>query len=247
MKARISVRLCFVVCLMVLIGFEVVSLWHARNRSNPIISLSSGGGGIDIAQKRRELDLLMKRSGDNQAYELFKNAYQNDTGNQHTVSHIFGELLYDRLGISGMKICDSTFAYGCYHGFFRRAVSKEGLSILPKLDLACTQKKQDEIGGCQHGLGHGIVSYLGYSKLLDALSECRHVSFQGPIGGCTSGVFMEYNLHTMDDPSGKTYRIFKSDRPYEPCDEILPQYAQACYFQLPQWWGKVYARDYKQI
>lgn len=169
--------------------------------------------------------------GADKTYAEFKNKYlQSDVGAQHQMAHLFGNLLYQKLGTSGISVCDPTFNYGCYHGFFSAAVGSEGLGVIEKLKEKCDE-------GCQHGIGHGIVVYLGYdqSKLNDALNVCDKSNLIDTKLGCKGGVFMEYNMRTM--LAINKIREFDIKFPYGPCQQVGIKSQSACFYWLSQWWN----------
>lgn len=153
---------------------------------------------------------------------------------QHDNAHLFGEALYKVEGIPGVAVCDSRFGFGCYHSFFGWALMENGLSIIHDLDEACIAAYGEKGLGCQHGIGHGVLAELGHDALGEALVACKELNWQGPIGGCTSGVLMEYNFGTMD--LGNT-RVATEDNLYEPCDSLdAERFGEACYFEQVSWW-----------
>ena len=184
--------------------------------------------------------------GGEAAYEKFVNTYKEgySTGQKHERAHVMGEVLYKVLGIPGLVVCDEQFSFGCYHSFFGFAITTNGLSILEKLDQACIDEYGSDGGGCPHGIGHGVITELGHENLGQALVECMRLDWQEPIGGCTSGVFMEYNHHTMAD--GKTRKLVGSDEHY-PCNEVADKFVEACYFDQPSWWTVRYHEDYTLV
>jgi len=182
--------------------------------------------------------------GGKEAYQVLKqNLAIEDMsqGKKHMVAHDFGEALYRVLGVDGVAVCDNDFAFGCYHSFFGWAILDKGLTILPELDQACINIYGEKGLGCQHGIGHGVIVELGYEKLALALDECSKLNWQGPIGGCTSGVLMEFNMHTMQesdvrDPSNEGYHY--------PCTEVEDRFIEACYFEQPAWWHILGDQDF---
>lgn len=169
--------------------------------------------------------------GGAQAYKEFKNQYASfDTGTQHQMAHLFGNLLYQKLGTTGISVCDTVFNYGCYHGFFGAAVGSEGLGVITRLSKNCDE-------GCQHGIGHGIVVYLGYDikNLNDALDVCKKSNLLGGKLGCKGGAFMEFNMKTMlgIDKINK----FEPKTPYSPCLDVPHDSQPACFYWLSQWWN----------
>lgn len=230
-------------CLVIFI--ELCTLFPAKNLLQSNNFIQKGPLGPQVRLKWSE---YIEKLGTEKAYEKFKSDYKSETfGAQHNASHLIGELLFEKGGIDGLTTCDSTFAFGCYHGFFGAAVQKDGLKILPDLDRACIKKYGLKGLGCPHGIGHGVLSYLGEDHLLEALSDCSTLSWKEPIGGCTSGVFMEYNFRTMQSPDNMLMREIDEKDNYAPCSTLPEKYLQACYYEQANWWEKVYSFDYAKV
>ncbi len=212
-----------------------------KNSSNQDLVVPKTGD--PLVQEKGWSD-LMDRIGVAEAYLAFKNQYDNENfGVQHTVAHIIGELIYEKKGIEGLTICDSEFAFGCYHSFFGLALAENGTSVIQKLDAECVKKYGPLGTGCQHGIGHGLVEYFGhdYGGLTKSLDACKLTTQMAPLAGCTSGVFMEFNLSTiLSDRGGisKT-RDFDPGQPYYPCNLILAKYKDSCYYEMAQWLNSI--------
>ena len=186
------------------------------------------------------------------AYEEFKAAYQNGNfGTQHVIAHIFGEILYDKEGIDGLAICDTTFAFGCYHSFFGKALSEHGSTVASELDRVCVSRFGPLGTGCMHGIGHGLMEYFGPTRLVEALEGCLYTTQVKELLGCTSGVFMEHNSPTVfgsDIPPTPSVRTINSVNPYEPCNTIVPeQFKRSCYYEIAAWWDRVSEINLEEI
>lgn len=186
------------------------------------------------------------------AYQEFKIAYADKPFNiQHPMAHSMGTLLYKKVGIEGFSVCDETYAYGCYHSFFESVFNDFGLDIIRDLDKACIEKYGEGGSGCQHGIGHGILAYLGRDKLIEALNYCRLTTQKNPLHGCTAGVFMENNIsaHFAISSEGKVdVRKLNPNNPHEPCNELpLEDLRKSCYFEIPLWWKDVFGGDFQKI
>ena len=196
----------------------------------------------------QEFDRWMKRIdkvGPEYAYEEFKKEnYLRAERFQHGETHIFGEALYEKVGIRGISICDSSFTFACYHSFFGRAISEQGLGALSVIESACIEKFGTHPSACMHGVGHGILAYFGPDKLLSALNACDTLQEKPIFGGCPSGVFMEYSLPLVDDTSTQL-RPFDKIHPYEPCVSAPEKFRQSCYHEITKWWE--YFIDYNEI
>lgn len=171
------------------------------------------------------------------AYEILADSVRTKgVSMQHEEAHLFGAALYEVEGVSSLAVCDERFSYGCFHEFLGRAIAELGLDSVPDLNAQCIQALGPQALSCQHGIGHGIQAAVGYTTadLEQSLSVCDTLPHQDPIGGCYSGVFMEYNLRIMlaKEASPRTY----SGNVFEPCDDLGTRYQAACVFSQPQWW-----------
>lgn len=208
--------------------------------------------GSSIASERAVWSTMMDKEGPESAYEKFKERYRRqDFGIQHIIAHVIGELIYQKKGLPGMVVCDSTFSFGCYHSFYGQALVSEGLSIIPVADKFCIDKFGPLGTGCQHGIGHGLMDFFGPEKLVLALEACSMTTQQKKLFGCTAGVFMEYNVPIVLSAENSKIepRVLNKKNPYAPCTEVPEKYQESCYHEMPQWWdkSKVFDKDYKKI
>ncbi len=189
--------------------------------------------------------------GANEAYKEFTNEYRDAPfSTQHAAAHAIGNLLYDSVGLSGIAICDESFAFGCYHGFFGRVLSDKGTSIIPVLADSCREQYGKNSTGCEHGIGHGIMEYAGRENLSDALKLCAETKQSHELYGCTSGLFMEYN-NAMMFRGGEAYtdmRPYDAKNPLAPCNTTVPaEYRTSCYFEIALWWKDNLGNDFENI
>ncbi len=172
------------------------------------------------------------------AYEILAQDVERSSAEEkHTAAHNFGAALYLVEGENGLFVCDSRFSFGCFHEFLGRAISDLGIESVKRLNEGCVEALGPMALSCQHGIGHGIQAYFGYTEdaLRDALPVCRDLPYNDPIGGCYGGLFMEYNLETMLGEDA-VVRAPEAGDLQAPCDDLSEAYAQACYFWQPQWW-----------
>ena len=236
-------RIVFVLLAVVGVG-AAAFFWFAsqdltQSEINPAVSVV-----------REQITESLRTKGADTAYMLFKEKYRNaDFDVQHNVAHVFGKSLYEVSGVAGLRVCDDSFSFGCYHGFFTPAVASEGLDVVTELNTACLSSAQPS--ACRHGIGHGILEYLGHSRLTDALLACKKTDQPDPLAGCTSGVFMEYNVPLSVREDGtfalQTRPLLNPEEPYHPCTEVSPEFRVSCYHELPQWWMQVYMADFKTM
>ena len=225
----------------VLVGVKVNSHNQAEYEKLKAEVVPDTLSGPAIITERDRWSKIMDDVGPVQAYEDFKQQYANKNfGTQHLAAHIIGTLLYQKLGIQGQTVCDSTFSFGCYHSFFSKALTDKGLSIISQLNQVCLDKFGPLGSGCQHGIGHGIMDFFGPSHLLDALNACTPTTAISPIAGCTSGVFMEYNVPVIitDTNAIATSRPIDPKKPYDPCPQLPQNFQESCYYSIGQWWDQ---------
>ncbi|MBP9757719.1 MAG: hypothetical protein KBD06_03910, partial [Candidatus Pacebacteria bacterium] len=181
----------------------------------------------------------IREYGGKEAYERLRVAIESfGIDDQHAYAHQFGHALYTVEGEQGVGACDAYFGLGCFHQFLGDAIADMGPSAVARLYQAC-----GEVVGtterCQHGLGHGIVSGVGYSEdeLKEALALCDSVTKERSYSGCYGGAFMEYNIRTIASAEGILgARVPEGDDLYAPCTAFDPETAKVCMFWLPQWW-----------
>lgn len=201
-------------------------------------NVNSKSEAINWAKEKGRWSEKIDEQGAEAAYGEFKKAYEDENLIiQHWAVHLFGSLLYEKVGIQGTVICDDAFNFGCYHGFFSSILADKGDSIIAELDALCVGKYGIYGTGCQHGIGHGLIEFFGRDNLLKALEACRHTTQVNKRFGCTSGVFMEYNAPLLTGAEVKRDpKTLNTDEPYEPCDKVPQQYQESCYYELAQWW-----------
>lgn len=180
----------------------------------------------------------IKVHGAEAAYRAFKekNAHSAERG-RHLSAHIIGEEIFESEGVSGVRFCDASFSFGCYHGFFGQAFAHGGVESIEELDAVCVRSFGPLGTGCQHGIGHGVLEYVGYQNISEALALCDKTTKSAPLLGCVSGVFMEYNtpLVGISDTLVPETRKFSEGSADEPCRLVPEQYKKSCYFELGGW------------
>jgi hypothetical protein len=188
---------------------------------------------------------IMNEFGGERAYQLFAEKHGHKNINvTHDLAHSFGEALYKTQGIDGVTVCDSNYAFGCYHSFFGWALIENGIDIISELDEACIAVYGEKGLGCQHGIGHGVMVEVGPDELTQALEACSTLNWQGPVGGCSSGVFMEYNHSTMGTNVSRSY---SPEAAHYPCTEIDARFQPACYFEQAAWWIQQPGLDFESV
>lgn len=196
---------------------------------------------VDYAKEKEHWRSRIENIGERNAYqEMVREANGRSTSQAHVLAHSFGESLFEVKGVSGFVACGTQFVYGCYHQFIGSAIVALGLPVIEEFRTACAQESLSNSFSCEHGLGHGILGYFGYSmdNLKKSLAMCGPPNRDTPENGCIDGVFMEYNIHELTAyTSGKiTPRTFSLDSAYSPCFEVEKKYRMQCVYELPNWW-----------
>lgn len=230
---RIFLLIIINLILVAVASYLLLSLQHQPN-----VGPSSLKDYVPQLSTSDEVEFWMNKineEGGPTAHDDFLNIYQDfDYDDQHEHAHVFGEAVFKTLGVDGIVVCDQSFGFGCYHSFFGWTLLTHGIEIINTLDAACIEVYGEKGLGCQHGIGHGLLVELGPDKLDESLRLCSTLNWQGGIGGCTGGVFMEFNFNTMGE-SGKRQPV--DDDYHYPCYEVVDRYKEACYFEMAAWWG----------
>jgi len=190
---------------------------------------------IPLTDEARAWSQAIKTDGADKAYKDFQASVASlDQGTQHADAHSFGAALYSAKGIDAFPLCRDIFQYGCAHGFIATALQTEGMQVVAHFADVC--RAQGYPGMCLHGIGHGLVSYLGYddAALQKAVSACRDIAHDTSTAGCIGGSVMEFGQKTM--AIQKDSRVMTPENSYEPCLSLAPDAKSACYFWNAGWW-----------
>ena len=140
------------------------------------------------------LEKLAREKGPRAAYEYLK-ANTADPVRAHDLAHLSGTLVYQYEGQKGVSVCDSDFAFGCFHGFFEALIGDRGAQALEEARESClTLSSAGKIASCIHGIGHGIFAWKG--KMGESLEQCGKLA-QAERVYCFDGAFMEFYTGVM--------------------------------------------------
>lgn len=190
--------------------------------------------------------VYMTMFGGDKAYQAFKMSSEDKpTALQHWEAHQFGTALYRKYGQKAIDFCDESFGYGCYHSLIGQAIVTEGHLVVKNLAERCLLLSNTyHTRSCQHGIGHGLIGYFGYSKfgIIQSIKVCNSLRSILSPNDCGSGIFMEYNFQDMS-PEPESWRKIQPDNLRYPCDDIENDFQPICYFQQASWWLKVLPGD----
>jgi len=236
-------KLFFLCCAILFIGALGISF--AAKKEKPLPTPQSGAPTSTFSQTATYWEKRIAEVGAKVAYKEFSLealAQTPDQQRQHFLSHRFGEALYKEEGLKGMGVCDDQFTFGCFHEFVGQALSDTGVSTVQKLNAECGEYTGTNFIICQHGLGHGIAGFFGYTEknLTQALDICRTLQRPDNLAlafeGCYGGVFMEYNGRSMLGEEGTARPLPDTKDFLSPCTALAAEYQPACYFRQARWW-----------
>ncbi len=246
MKSVLFIFLCLSL-LSLVFGFF---LYQQKEPQSSLHDMASEHKVRSIPEEKKLWRERIKKIGGEKAYVEFKQTYLSEYPTDiHYITHLYGEALYEQEGIDSVAVCDSNFAYGCYMGFSISAIKDKGLDVVSKLNDVCIQKNGSNETGCRHGIGHGLIMYLGNNNLEKALEICNDLHKGIPLG-CMQGTFMEYNKPAMMNHATtylKVRPLENDNKLHEPCASIKQKFQITCYYEQAQWWNSVLNHDYKRI
>lgn len=202
------------------------------------------GGGIDFNLESQYWSARIRAAGAQQAYaEMATSVARLSLKSQHFEAHAFGEALFETKSNLSNSVCDLRFGQGCFHQYFGDYVHEYGLTDgLKTFSQSCAAiEKISDRRTCEHGIGHGLLGYTGYSEdgLGEALAICKEkVHSSNYTLGCAGGVFMEYDLRTLllGDAEQNPRRKLTETTRYTPCLGLSAHESAACMFWQPEWW-----------
>jgi hypothetical protein len=217
--------------LLLFVIFELSFIFFSKSNSNSAGSVTVG--------RIKTLSVQISKIGPKATLEQLKNDISNVKSNteQHMAVHEFGEALYNAEGYKGIVFCDNSFAYGCYHSFFSRAIADRGEAVVSLLSDECIKKYKANARNCIHGIGHGLLEYFGPQGLTKAVKECDALKIEKSLNGCFGGVFMEYFRPILINNGTVIFSVKKPDKNnlYDPCFSVLKDAQAPCFFHQAQW------------
>ena len=234
----------FIIILSLLGLFGVYIFFYEPIDNAPAFSISSISNAVlesepfSPAKERERWSQRIDEIGAERAYQELKHEYNQKIVDQHNAAHLFGDTLYEKAGPKGIKVCDDAFLYGCFHGVVINIIMDKGLDAIPHLD--CATGSPGFTGQCFHGVGHGLIEYLGTKKdnIIAALTTCDSLSsLKGFVGPCQAGVFHEYFegaafLAKVEHQP----RPFNPDQPYGICPVLPNKFRTICYREITMVW-----------
>jgi hypothetical protein len=173
------------------------------------------------------------------AFQVLKKVVVGPNIDMHLLGHVVGDELYKQEGVNGMTVCDNDFRNACSHAIVVGLFADEGEAALPKIADAC-RKAPGGKGAytmCFHGLGHGILSSVGYDSEV-AARLCQKVGTversNSETVECIGGLVMEIvggGFHDRQSWEKERAKTLVKTRPLGLCQqEYIPNAAKfMCY------------------
>jgi hypothetical protein len=190
-KKWIFVFLC--VCLLVASFVRLASHFHAARsvpapRQIPQVQTEQ--------QAENMLEEIAASTGVNAAFQYLKTSWGDRPIQAHVLAHLIGKIAYEQLGKNGIRICDPSFAFGCYHGFLAALVQDLGDRGIDIARTGChALPHQGDVIACLHGIGHGVMEWKG--EIHRAIARCE----QFPLterAYCFDGAYMDFDIDAME-------------------------------------------------
>lgn len=221
---------------VLLAALAVLAVWLFDASAGPV-----PGTAIEPGAKIKD---LAKVAGVATAFQYLKTNYEPLSPGVHDLAHLVGILAYQEQQEKGLLVCDESFSYGCYHGFFIEFFKTEASQGIKVADAACqTLGKPGAIASCVHGIGHGIHIWKDY-ELSAALQTCDSEISAPSHDHCYDGVFME-NISPNTDAGLVHRREFAAD-PWSVCRGLTEKYQFACSREQPFFLNSVSAGDLRE-
>jgi hypothetical protein len=164
------------------------------------------------------------------------------------IGHDVGYVFYDQKGIAGLPLCVHSIGDACIHALVTEEFLHEGTGALSKMSDFCMTFPKDSVtyANCFHGMGHGILAFLGYDYG-KAVPECLQVydrvlsQDQSAIakdvwGECVGGLTMEMFQGKHDPAAWQKMKLVytPSSDPLAPCDaSFMPkEVLMSCYLYI---------------
>jgi hypothetical protein len=166
---------------------------------------------------------MAEQQGAAAAYDYLKQEWKDRQVQGHDLSHVIGRIAYQQLGDKSFAVCDSNFAFGCFHGLLEELIKQRGEAGFATATAACNKLQlSGAVASCLHGIGHGVMGYKGDVGI--ATATCQKFA-QQERNYCYDGVYMEYYTGIMK--SGAKPQVNPGD-PWQFCLVMIQESQGQC-------------------
>lgn len=206
-----------------------------------VVFLPNQGASVRTEQEHYWLEHIKQVGLDEARFDLLEVLSKKSEQDAHETSHAFGGALY--LSGGALTVCpvssiaDEFLSSGCYHEFIGRAIAEHGIDSIADSKKSCTTLPARSMYLCEHGIGHGLVGYLGYSieNIKTALKACG----RGVSNNCYRGVLMEYDFRRLVDGASHARVPNEGELKHSICNDFVEPVRGVCVYWEPNWWFEV--------
>ncbi len=235
--------------LIIFVGFLITFLKSNSvffNSKNTFPELTKLNNNFSFQELEIFFKDLAEKNGAEYAFNALKIAPLPPNTDIHLLAHTVGNILYKQQGIEGIKICTQDFRNACSHSIVIGVLIDRGPEAINDISNTCKSAPggPGAYGMCFHGLGHGVLAYVGYD-MSKAIPLCEKIGTRDynfvETSECVGGMIMEM-MAGVHDPvawNRQKGKYFKDDDPLYPCDQsFIPLIAKNnCYNYLsPHLW-----------
>lgn len=187
------------------------------------------GANLDFQKLTKFFKDLSNKKGGEYGYRALALAankgYITPNVDTHLLGHAVGDILYQQMGINGIKVCTDDLRNACSHSIVVGFLLDNGEESLSEAVKTCLGAP----GGsgaytmCVHGLGHGVLGYTEYDmkRAVELCMKTGTEKYQNrEVGQCIGGISMEMmaGIHDKEAWEKQIPNYFKKDDPLAPCN-----------------------------
>jgi hypothetical protein len=167
----------------------------------------------------------------------------------HQFAHLIGRKTAAAIGEGGEAFlrCDTSFNYGCEHGFLEYVLKKHPSPKLAIEAICGTIEKETSYSEkfkfyCYHGVGHGVLMAESYDYKR-GLEICDSLPTATGRQGCSQGLFMEGANAAIRGGEELDKGVFSAADPLLPCAALENKYQYECFINHGGWLATVFRND----
>lgn len=185
-----------------------------------------------------------KLYGVEKTYLQLKEKFPANDTTAHDFAHVIGIVANDTKAMEGLKVCDTAYNYGCYHGFIEAFFAANTVDKVTMIESSCIALGPVHAPSCLHGIGHGVLVNRSYN-LDQALSDCSTYLQQSSQIYCFDGTFMERITGSMLKADRKAQVTQQNLN--EPCMRVDYIFKNQCWRNQVSVWNSFYKGDSKKV
>lgn len=243
MKKSASIRFKKKLKLLPLLIISALIFWAGLYLRTTINSKFNLNEAIFQNENYIEFEDFAKKNGVKKAYLVLKEKYPNNDVAAHNFAHIVGYEALRQEGILGLGICDTSYNYGCHHGFVEVYLKQFGIESVKDIENTCQKLGPVHAPSCIHGIGHGVMVVDAY-EIKKALADCDLLNKPSRLY-CWDGAFMERITSSM---LGDNFKLeIDNSNIDEPCVSVEEIYKEQCFRNQVTVWYSFYQNSVGEV